>query len=157
MLPRNRWQNADRGWNWQDVSDGAGFCPQERHVIDLIDLFDIYQQAKIGQLGSLQADSDRRLTSTGDRLRALEQRYERMRLVNAALWQLLKAHTGLTDADLKQYIEKVDMADGKLDGKIDRKGGAMDCPSCDRRILKTAVVCPWCTTRLKSGDAFEAT
>lgn len=126
-------------------------------MIDLLDLFDFYQNSKIDRLGSLQADSDRRLTSTADRLRELENRYERMRLVNAALWQLLKAHTGLTDADLKQYIEKVDLADGKLDGKIDRKGGAMDCPSCKRRILKSAVVCPWCSTRLKAGDAFEAT
>jgi hypothetical protein len=126
-------------------------------VIDLIDLFDLYQNAKIGQAGALQADTSRRVTDAGERLKALEQRYERMRLVNAALWELLKAHTGLTDSDLKQYIEKVDLADGKLDGKIDRKGAAMDCPHCTRRILKTAVVCPWCTQRPKSGDAFEAT
>ena len=126
-------------------------------MIDLIDLFDIYQNAKIGQIGALQADTDRRVTDTGERLKLLEQWYERMRLVNAALWQLLKAHTGLTDADLKQYIEKVDLADGKLDGKIGRKQAAMDCPHCSRRILKTAVFCPWCTKRLQSGDAFEAT
>ena len=126
-------------------------------MIDLIDLFDIYQGGKIGQIGALQADTSRRVTDTGERLRALEQRYERMRLVNAALWQLLKAHTGLTDADLKQYIEKVDLADGKLDGKVDRKGAAIDCPHCSRRILKTAVVCPWCTKHLKAGDAYEAT
>jgi formate-dependent nitrite reductase cytochrome c552 subunit len=131
---------------------------------DLLDLFDlppgpvdIYQSNKIDKVAALEADSFRRLTHTQDRVRDLEQRYERMRLVTAALWQLLKAHTGLTDADLKQYIEKVDLADGKLDGKIARKGGAMDCPHCTRRILKTAVVCPWCSKRLATGDAFEAT
>ncbi len=126
-------------------------------MLDFIDLFDLYQNTKIGEIGSLQADSNRRLTSTTDRLRELENRYERMRLVNAALWQLLKAHTGLTDADLKQYIEKVDLLDGKLDGKIDRKGGAIDCPSCKRRILKSAAVCPWCTSRVTTGNAFEGT
>ena len=57
-----------------------------------------------------------------------------MRLVNAALWQLLQAQTGLTDADLKQYIEKVDLADGQLDGKIDPKGAAIDCSDCLRRF-----------------------
>jgi hypothetical protein len=138
-------------------------------VIDIFvlfdtDPFDIYQTAvdvhqsgKIDRVAALEADSFRRLTGTQDRLQELEHRYERMKLVTAALWQLLKAHTGLTDADLKQYIEKVDLADGKLDGKIARKGGAMDCPHCSRRILKTAVVCPWCSKRLKTGDAFEAT
>jgi hypothetical protein len=139
-------------------------------VIDLEDLFEIGADvladvagervdhgAKTGELGALQAHSNRRLTQTGDRLRDLERRYERMRLITTALWQLLKAHTGLTDADLKQFIEKVDLADGRLDGKIDRRGMAMDCPHCARRILKSAVVCPWCTERLRSGDAFEAT
>jgi len=138
-------------------------------VIDIFDLFDtdlfdicqtavdVHQSGKVDRVAALEADSFRRLTGTQDRLQELEHRYERMKLVTAALWQLLKAHTGLTDADLKQYIEKVDLADGKLDGKIARKGGAMDCPHCSRRILKTAVVCPWCSKRLKTGDAFEAT
>ena len=75
-------------------------------MVDFIDIFDVYQQGKIAGLASLQADTDRRVTSAGDKFRELEQRYERMSLVTNALWQLLKAHTGLTDADLKKYIEK---------------------------------------------------
>ena len=50
-------------------------------MIDFIDIFDVYQQGKIAGLGSLQADTDRRVTSTVDKLRNLEQRYERMSLV----------------------------------------------------------------------------
>jgi hypothetical protein len=123
----------------------------------MIDLFDIYQQGKIGELSSLQADSNRRLTSADERLKALEMRYERMRLITMALWQLLKTHTGLTDTDLKAYVEKVDLADGKLDGKLNRTSSAMDCPKCARRILKSATVCPWCSARLQSGNPFEAT
>lgn len=134
-------------------------------LIDLLDLFDlptgvaeqVGQGAKVGEIEALQVDSNRRLTDAGERLKDLEGRYERMRLVTTALWQLLKAHTGLTDADLKQYIEKVDLADGKLDGKIARKAAAMDCPHCSRRILKSAIVCPWCSKRLRVGDPFEAT
>jgi hypothetical protein len=57
----------------------------------------------------------------------------------------------------KHYIEKVGLADDKLDGKIARKGLAMDCPYCNRRVLKNAVVCPWCSERLQGGNAFEAT
>jgi len=126
-------------------------------MIGFIDIFDVYLQGKIGELGSLQADSDRRITNTGDRVRDLEQRYERMRLVTTALWQLLKAHTGLTDADLKKYIEQVDLADGIKDGKLSRNNGAQDCPQCARRILKSATVCAWCGTKLNVGDPFRAT
>jgi hypothetical protein len=126
-------------------------------VIDLFDLFDIYQNSRIDAIAAREAATHGRVMSTAQRLREMEQRHERMKLVTVALWQMLKAHTGLTDADLKQYIEKVDLADGKLDGRIDRKGAAMDCPHCDRRILKSAVVCPWCSERTRTGDAFEAT
>lgn len=126
-------------------------------MVDIIDIFDVYQSAKIGELGSLQADSDRRITNAGDRVRDLEQRYERMRLVTTALWQLLKAHTGLTDADLKKYIEQVDLSDGVKDGKLTRNKGAMDCPHCSRRILQSAVICAWCGTKLKVGDPFRST
>ena len=126
-------------------------------MIDFIDIFDVYQQGKITELGSLQADTDRRVTNTGDKLRELEQRYERMSLVTNALWQLLKEHTGLSDADLKKYIEKVDLADGVRDGKIARNKGAMDCPHCSRRVLTSATVCAWCGEKLASGDPFHAT
>jgi hypothetical protein len=126
-------------------------------MIDFIDIFDIYLQGKIAGLDALQADADRRITSTGDKLHELEQRYERMSLVTNALWQLLKAHTGLTDTDLKKYIEKVDLADGVRDGKITRAKGAMDCPHCSRRVLKSATVCAWCGGKLSSGDPFQAT
>lgn len=126
-------------------------------MIDLFDVFDIYQQGKITSLGSLQADSSRRITDANERLKELETRHERMRLVMAALWQLLKSHTGMTDADLKKYIEQVDASDGVKDGKLSRAKGAMDCPECKRRILKSATVCAWCGTKLPIGDAFHAT
>ena len=126
-------------------------------MIDLIDIFDLHQSAQIGEIGAAQAGTAQRLTVTSDKLRELEQRYERMRLINAALWELLKVRVGVTDGDLKLYIEKVDRSDGKLDGKLDRKSGAIDCPTCKRRILRSAVVCAWCGKRLNSGDAFRAT
>jgi hypothetical protein len=131
-------------------------------LTDLLELFELQsaiathtiKRSQNEEAGKLLPESNRRITDTNERLKDLEKRHERMHLVTAALWQLLKAHTGLTDEALKQYIEKVDLADGKLDGKITKKGAAIDCPNCSRRILKSAVVCPWCTKRLKSGDPF---
>lgn len=126
-------------------------------MIDFIDIFDVYQHSKITGIGALQADTARRLTNTGDKLRDLEQRYERMALVTNALWQLLKAHTALTDADLRKYIEKVDLADGVRDGKVTSGKGAIDCPHCSRRVLKSASVCAWCGGKIASDDPFHST
>jgi hypothetical protein len=126
-------------------------------MFDFIDIFDVYQQGQRSGLGSLEANTNRPVTSSADKLRELEQRFERMSLVTNALWQLLKAHTALTDADLKKYIEKVDLADGVRDGKLTRSRGAMDCPHCSRRVLKSATVCAWCGGKLTSGDPFQST
>jgi hypothetical protein len=126
-------------------------------MFDIMDAFDIHQYGQINRALTAQAETTRRVANTQDQLRRLEQRYERMRLVTNALWQLLKDHTGLTDSDLKRFIEKVDLADGKADGKMSAHTGAMDCPKCSRRILKSAAVCPWCGTKPNVGDAFQAT
>ena len=125
--------------------------------MDIIDIFDIYREGRIAGLEALQANTNQRLTGTSDRVQDLEIRYERMRLVTNALWQLLKEHTSLTDADLKRVIERVDRADGKLDGKISRAAAGMTCPHCRRRIRKSAVVCMWCGAKQETGDPFQAT
>ena len=126
-------------------------------MFDIMDPFDVHQYGQINRLLSGQADTSNRVARTQSSLQLLEQRYERMRLVTNALWQLLKEHTGLTDSDLKRFIEKVDLADGRADGRMSANTRAMDCPKCSRRILKNAAVCPWCGTKPKSGDPFQAT
>lgn len=126
-------------------------------MIDLFDIFDLYQQRKIGELAGLHANTSERLTKAGDNLRDLEQRHERLRLITIAMWQLLKEHTGLTDTDLKRFIEKVDLTDGKLDGKLAKQQGANDCSGCGRRILKSSTRCPWCGAQSTTGNAFLST
>jgi hypothetical protein len=126
-------------------------------MFDFIDIFDIHQYGQINRLSTLQADTTRRVANTREQLLRLETRYERMRLVTNALWQMLKEHTGLTDTDLKRFIERVDLLDGAADGKMAGQTGAMDCPKCARRILKSVIVCPWCGEKPMVGDAFQAT
>jgi hypothetical protein len=123
----------------------------------MIDLFDLYQQGQVGKLHGLQVHTDARLTGTADKVRDLEHRYERLRLITMAMWQLLKEHTSLTDADLKRFVEKVDLIDGKSDGRVSRSSGAMDCPKCSRRVLQSATVCVWCGGKLSAGNAFQST
>jgi hypothetical protein len=126
-------------------------------MFDIMDIFDVHQYGQINRISSAQTDTTNRLANTQDKLQRLENRYERMRLVTNALWQMLKEHTGLTDADLRRFIERVDLLDGKADGKMSGPTGAMDCPKCSRHILKSAAICPWCGTRPSVGDAFQAT
>lgn len=120
-------------------------------------LFDWHQEKKINDVQLSQAESHARLTGLGEEALSLEVRYERLRLVTVALWKLLKDHTGLTEADLRRCVTEVDLLDGAADGKIGRKKGAIDCPSCSRRILRSSLVCVYCGTKNSQGDSFHGT
>lgn len=122
-----------------------------------MDLFDaalggsLYSQ--LAGLTGLQANTDQRLTSTTDRLTALEHRYERMQLVMLGLWTLLKEHNGLTDADLKHFMHG---------GAVAQAGSAenspiMRCENCHRIIRKSSIRCVWCGANVGTGNAFEGT
>jgi hypothetical protein len=123
-------------------------------VYDFLDgMFGSFTQAKIAGLSSLQANTDQRLTGTADRLTSLEYRYERMHIVMAALWGLLKERAGLTDEELKKFVLAVEVSESKAGASA----GAMPCPHCSRMVRKSASRCPWCGTAITSGDAFEGT
>jgi hypothetical protein len=121
-----------------------------------VDLFDVALGGALGtqlaNLTGLQANTDQRLTSTTDRVTALEHRYERMQLVMLALWSLLKEHTGLTDADLKRFIHNAEASGANSPGVA-----IMTCDSCHRIIRKSATRCIWCGAAVNTGNAFQGT
>lgn len=110
-------------------------------------------ETQIAGLSGLQANTDTRLTGTTDRLTALEHRYERMQLVMAALWALLKEHTGLTDGDLKRFMQDAEAANLASPGKL----AVMKCERCHRIIRTSSTHCVWCGAAVNSGDAFQGT
>ena len=76
--------------------------------------------------------------------RELEVRFERLKLVTLAMWDLIKSTEGVTDADLYRAIRNLDLADGRADRKLDDKSMLVDCSICSRVLLSSAVVCPYC-------------
>lgn len=79
-------------------------------------------------------------------LRDLEKRHEQLKLVTLAMWTLLRDHSGLMEADLKKYVEKIDLMDGQRDGKATVKRERVNCNTCGRFILNTAIICAYCGT-----------
>jgi len=124
---------------------------------DIFTLYDIYLQSRVSGVEALQAHSDKRITDTSERLRVLEQRYDRMRMVNIALWGLLKKRLNLTDDDLKSALEIVDTHLGSSDGRLTPKATLVNCPHCSHPIKDGSLVCIWCGYKLRGGDAFNAT
>ena len=69
-------------------------------------------------------------------------RLDRAMLACEALWTLLRDKLGVTDEELAQRMNDVDLSDGKLDGKV--RKGAVTCPSCGRTIARRFPKCMYC-------------
>ncbi len=81
------------------------------------------------------------------RFRDLEHEIERLKLLNQALWELLKGKLKLSDDELVKCITDVDMRDGVADGKMTTV--ALKCPTCSRISSSKYWKCLYC------GQEFE--
>ncbi|MDX3775484.1 hypothetical protein QE250_15305 [Chromatiaceae bacterium AAb-1] len=128
-------------------------------MIDFI--WNMFQHRQIGGLqdglrNNLEKNKyqDNKITNTEARLRELERRHEQLKLVTMAMWTLLKEHSGLTESDLRKYVEKVDLMDGKADGRVNTKEKC-NCTGCGRTILTSSLACPYCGGKLNRKSMFS--
>lgn len=97
------------------------------------------------------ASPTERLGSNAERL---EDRLDRLILVNMALWSLIREKTGLTEEDLLARVQQIDLADGQRDGKATRP--PVRCPECDRVMSPRHKRCLYCGTDKLDYTAFDA-
>jgi len=75
-------------------------------------------------------------------LRVLEANLAKSMMINEALWELIRDQHGLTEKDLHEKLYEVDMRDGVLDGKHQRK--AITCPNCSHAVSPRHPACIYC-------------
>ncbi len=73
----------------------------------------------------------------------LQGEVERLLLITEALWRILQEKHGLEEKDLVREITRIDMEDGRLDG---RKPATppQPCPKCSRVLGKHRPRCLFC-------------
>ena len=69
---------------------------------------------------------------------------EKLFMITEALWTLLKEQHGYTDENLIEMIEKIDLRDGKLDGKVAKSVERPTCPQCGRVLIRNQPRCLYC-------------
>ena len=84
----------------------------------------------------------------------VEQRLDQLVLANMALWSLLQEKTGLTEQDLLDRVQEIDLADGQADGKA-RKPPA-ECAQCGRMMSPRHKRCIYCGTERLDYSAFDS-
>jgi len=79
----------------------------------------------------------------------------RMTLICAALWELVKEHTNLTETDLLNKIAEIDAKDGVMDGKF--TATARHCIKCQRVVQIKQTACMYCGTvqPIETASVFE--
>lgn len=88
------------------------------------------------------ARAESKAASLRRQTRLLEANLAKVLLISEALWEMLRDNLGLTDEQLREKIYEVDMRDGTLDGKHQRK--AVECPSCSHMVSSRHPACLYC-------------
>ncbi len=90
-----------------------------------------------GELASRTANDVRLENQT------LRAEVEKLYLITAAMWALLKETQGLTDEALARRMAQVDAADGTVDGRV-TPGEPKSCGHCGRKLTKRKPLCLYC-------------
>ena len=80
--------------------------------------------------------------AAGRRLKVLEANLAKTLMICETLWELLRDEHGWSEDTLHKKLYEVDMRDGVLDGKNQRK--AVECPDCGHTVSSRHMACIYC-------------
>jgi len=118
-------------------------------------LWDLHQERRIGEAQESAGQAARKATDFQERVRFLEERVDRVVLLNMALWSLLRERARLSDQDLMARMEQIDLQDGVADGKVTRTGPTT-CPQCSRTFSPRHRRCLYCGHEAAAQTPFDA-
>ncbi len=86
-------------------------------------------------------------------LRMLGERLDKLVLVNMAMWSLIQERTGVTEEDLANRVQEIDLRDGVADGKVTKK--LRQCSKCGRAMSRRHNKCLFCGNDQLGETALE--
>jgi hypothetical protein len=98
------------------------------------------RSGNIGSQGAARAENKAR--SVERDVKGLRADLARTLMICEALWELLSENEGLSVPDLHKKLYEIDMRDGVLDGKNQRK--AKKCPACQHMVSTRHPACIYC-------------
>ncbi len=78
---------------------------------------------------------------------------ERLRLTCQAMWELLRDKHGLSDDDIEEKIQEIDLRDGVEDSQMTVT--MVTCPSCGKQGRSYRRVCLYCATEIPKSEVFS--
>ncbi len=109
----------------------------------LDDLFDSTRDFRI--TSGLRSSADRanhRVNSIDDKIMAMEKKIELLSLLGQAMFEILRDRVQVSEQEIMEKIEEIDLRDGIKDGKMGN--GLLKCNKCNRGYNTKLDKCLYC-------------
>ncbi len=116
-------------------------------------IWDLYQQQNISETKAEAAQAKHELGRSADRVRELEFAVHRMALASQAMWELVRSKVDVTEAELLQKINEIDLRDGTKDQRMSPR--LSKCPKCSRTLSTKNSRCIYCGTEVPKPHVFQ--
>src|SRR3954471_20847997 len=103
---------------------------------------DMGQDRRIRDIQERASESHSLAKDASERIQELERRVDRLTLVCAALWEMLRDSGKLTEEDLAAQVAIIDARDGKVDGRMGSH--VIVCPGCKKPMMRSQPRCIYC-------------
>ncbi|MCA8944409.1 MAG: hypothetical protein KDB80_17735 [Planctomycetes bacterium] len=114
--------------------------------------WEIFQQARIHEVESTADTARSRASDAMSSAAEVRAALDRLVLVNRAMWEILSKQHGLTERELDDKVEEIDLRDGRRDSRL--KKAIRECPRCARTMSLRHARCLYCGHQ-ESRDPFD--
>ena len=116
-------------------------------------IIDLYQQRRINEARDTAAQAKSVTEQLQWEVRDLQRKADAMTIACQALWEIVRAQTGMRDEAILQKMQEIDARDGRADGKI--SGSVLPCPRCGRKSNANRRDCLYCGAKMPVSHVFE--
>jgi hypothetical protein len=107
-------------------------------------LWDLHQQRRINDVQGAASDARSSAHDAQREARDLRTALEQMTLANRAMWELVRDRLNLSDEELVNRMQEIDLRDGVRDGRITPSAESGRCTHCNRKLSPRHERCIYC-------------
>jgi hypothetical protein len=119
-------------------------------------LWNLHQQSRLNELESKisrgTSTPDAKVDEVREYTVVLQDRIDKLLLINMAMWSFMQEKWGLTEEQLADRVREIDLRDGTLDGRPPQ--GAAICQKCNRPMSRKHQRCLYCGSQTSTGSPF---
>lgn len=119
-------------------------------------LWNLHQQNRLNDLESrvrhTASTPDSKIEEVREHTIVLQDRIDKLLLINMAMWSFMEERLGLTESQLAERVRQIDLRDGQIDGRPPQ--AAATCQNCNRPMSRRHQRCLYCGGQTATGSPF---